>query len=144
MKIMVESANLPETEVIIRGDVTGDEISSLLKLLRIKNSEKLVLCKEEEQFIIAVRDIVYIETGGSRVLVHTHDNTYESKEKLYELRDQLSAHAFVQINKSTLVNIDCVKSIQAEFSGNFCIRLKQRKETLVVSRKYFKAFKESI
>jgi len=144
LKITVESANIPETEVIIRGDVTGEEITSLLRLLRNKTTGNLVLCKEEEQFIVNAQDIVYIETSGSRILVQTAQDTYESRDKLYELRDQLIPYGFAQINKSTLVNINCVKSIHAEFSGNYCIRLKARPETLIVSRKYFKEFKESI
>ena len=56
----------------------------------------------------------------------------------------LESHPFAQISKSAIVNIDFVRSIQAEFSGNYCIKLRDRKETLTVSRKYFKAFKERI
>jgi len=144
LKIIVESAAVPETEVIIRGDVTGEEITSLLRLLKYKSSGKLVLCKEDEQFIVAIQNIVFIETSGSRILVHTAQDTYECRDKLYELREQLRAYAFTQINKSMLVNINSVKSIHAEFSGNYCIRLRARPETLIVSRKYFKEFKESI
>lgn len=144
MKITIESANIPETEVIIRGDVTGSEIASVLRLLRSKSSSKLILCREDEQFIIDAQDVVYIETGSGKTLVYTGSETYESREKLYELQDQLAALGFTQINKSTLVNINCVKSIHAEFSGNYCIRLKARPEILIVSRKYFKEFKESI
>ena len=49
MKIKLESAELPETEVIIRGDVTSEEVVSLLQLLKKRNSGKLILYKEEEQ-----------------------------------------------------------------------------------------------
>lgn len=144
MKITIESANIPETEVVIRGDVTGEEIASLLRLLRSKGNDKLILCREDEQFIVSIRDIVFIETSGSRILVHTRQDSYESRDKLYELHEQLAPHGFAQINKSMLVNMDHVKSIHAEFSGNYCIRLKTRSETLIVSRKYFKEFKASI
>ena len=69
---------------------------------------------------------------------------YGSRKKLYELKEALSTEPFAQINKGTLVNIDFVKSVQAEFSGNYSLRLKSGKEILTISRKYFKEFKSKI
>lgn len=144
MKITLESAQLPETEVIIRGDITGDEVISLLQLLRSRSSGKIVAYREEEQFILDAAEIVYIETGGSSVHIHTAAESFESRQKLFELKEQLTAQGFAQISKSTLVNIAAVKSIQAEFSGNYRIKLKTRKEVLTVSRKYFREFRSRI
>ena len=126
MKITLESARLPEPEVIIRGDIGSSEVTALLQLLQRKNSSKLVLYKEEEQFIVPAGDIVFLETSGNKLLAYTQSDCYEAKLKLYE------------------VNIDHVKSIQAEFSGNYRIRLKSRKESLTISRKYFKDFRDRI
>lgn len=144
MKIKLESAELPETEVIIRGDVTSDEVVSLLQLLKKRNSGKLLLYREEEQYIVDANEIVFVEVNGNKVYAYTKLETYEAKQKLYELKELLSAQSFTQINKSVIVNINCVKSIQAEFSGNYRIKLKNRKESLTISRKYFKEFKDRI
>ena len=52
MKITLEPSP-QETEVIIRGDVTGKEVENLLKILSNCNtSSKLILFKEDEQVII--------------------------------------------------------------------------------------------
>lgn len=144
MKIRLESAELQETEVIIRGDVTSEEVVSLLQLLKKRNSGKLILYKEEEQYIVDADEIVFIEVSGSKVYAYTRLDTYEAKQKLYEIKDMLGGRSFAQINKSVIVNINCVKSIQAEFSGNYRIKLKNRKESLTISRKYFKEFKDCI
>lgn len=144
MKIKVESANLPETEVIIRGDVTSEEVVSLLHLLKKRSSGKLFLYKEEEQYIVDAAEIVFVEVSGNKVYAYTAQDTYEAKQKLYELKELLSAQSFAQINKSVIVNMNCVKSIQAEFSGNYRVKLKNRRETLTISRKYFKEFKDRI
>lgn len=144
LKIKLESAELPEAEVIIRGDVTSDEVVFLLQLLKKRNSGKLLLYKEEEQYIVDANEIVFVEVNGSKVYAYTKLETYEVKLKLYELKELLSAQSFAQINKSVIVNINCVKSIQAEFSGNYRIKLKNRKESLTISRKYFKEFKDRI
>lgn len=144
MKITLESVCLPETEVIIRGDIGSSEVSALLQLLQRKASDKIVLYREDEQFIIPTGDIVFLETSGNKLLAYTQSDCYEARQKLYEMRQLLPTHAFAQISKSTIVNIDHVKSIQAEFSGNYRIRLKSRKESLTISRKYFKDFKDCI
>lgn len=143
MNIKLESANLPETEVIIRGDVTSAEVISLLQFLN-KRSDKLMLFKEESQHIVDADEIVFIEVVDSKIYVHTAQDTYEAKEKLYEIKELVGTGSFAQISKSVIVNINCVKSIQAEFSGNYRIKLKCRKESLTISRKYFKEFKDRI
>ena len=144
MKIRLEPANLPEPEVIIRGDATSEEVVSLLQLLRKRNSGKLIVYKEEEQYIVDADEIVFLEVSGNRVYAHTAQDTYEVKQKLYEIKDMLCGRSFAQISKSVIVNINCVRSIQAEFSGNYRVKLKDRKESLIISRKYFKEFKERI
>lgn len=144
LKITLEPAQVRETEVIIRGDVASPEVAAILQMLGKKNSGKLLLYKEDEQFVANIRDIVFLETRENKVLAFTAGDTYETRLKLYELMELLESHPFAQISKSTIVNIDFVRSIQAEFSGNYCIKLRDRKETLTVSRKYFKAFKERI
>ena len=144
MKIKLESAELPETEVIIRGDVTSEEVVSLLQLLKKRNSGKLILYKEEEQYIMDADEVVYVEVSDNKVYAYTKQDTYEAKQKLYEIKELLGSRAFAQINKSVIVNINCVKSIQAEFSGNYRLKLKNRKESLTISRKYFKEFRDRI
>lgn len=144
MKIRLEPAELPETEVIIRGDATSEEVISLLQLLKKPGSSKLLLYKEEEQHIVDADEIVYIEVIDSKVYACTGQDTYEAKQKLYEIKELLGSRAFAQINKSVIVNINFVRSIQAEFSGNYRCKLKDRKESLTISRKYFKEFRDRI
>lgn len=144
MKIKLESAELLETEVIIRGDVTSEEVVSLLQLLKKRNSGKLILYKEEEQYIVDADEIVFVEVSDNKVYAYTKQDTYEAKQKLYEIKELLGGRSFAQINKSVIVNINSVKSIQAEFSGNYRLKLKNRKESLTISRKYFKEFRDRI
>ena len=144
MKITLESAALPETEIIIRGDVTSEEVVSLLQLLKKRTGGKVLLFKEEERYMVDPQDIVFVEVVDGKTYAYLKQDVYESKQKLYELNGLLSPRSFVQINKSVIVNINCVKSIQAEFSGNYRLKLKNRKESLTISRKYFKEFKDRI
>lgn len=144
MKITLESAALPETEVIIRGDITSDEVGSLLQLLKKRNNRKMILFKEEEQYLVDISEIVFLEVCDNKTYAYLMQDVYETRHKLYELKELLDSHFFVQINKSVIVNMNYIKSIQAEFSGNYRVKLKNRKESLTISRKYFKDFKKQI
>lgn len=146
MKVNFELANVTETEVLIRGDITSPEVAAIIEYVKglSGNTKKLMLFKEDEQFLFSPSEVVYIEAKGSKVQVVTTAGIFDSKKKLYELKELLISEPFAQINKGTLVNIDFVKSVQAEFSGNYSLKLKSGKEILTISRKYFKEFKSKI
>ncbi|MBQ8057470.1 MAG: LytTR family transcriptional regulator [Ruminococcus sp.] len=147
MKVTFESVSNAETEVIIKGEIGSPDVESLLEFIKSRNAgvtKKLVLYIEDEQFLVDPSEVVYVEVADNKVRAVTKDGSFESKKKLYELKEMLSNESFAQINKGTLVNIDFVKSVSAEFSGNYTLRLKTGKETLTISRKYFKEFKNKI
>ncbi len=147
MKVSFESASLSEAEVIIRGDITDEQVTALLEFVKTQNSggsKKLILFKEDEQFLVEPCEVVFVEVTGSKVEVVTENDRFDSKKKLYELKEALMNESFAQINKGTLVNIDFVKSVSAEFSGNYSLRLKNNVEILTISRKYFKEFKSKL
>lgn len=147
MKVTFESVLGIETEVIIKGDITNPQVTSLLEYIKnqsTSNTKKMMLYKEDEQFLITPDEIIYIEVTKSRVEAVTTSDRFDTKKKLYELKDMLANEPFVQINKGTLVNLDYVKSVAAEFSGNYTLKLKNSKETLTISRKFFKEFKDNL
>ena len=141
MKIHFEQVSDKELEIIVKGDIND---SSTIKILSILNSVsdfgKIILLRENESYIFDVNEVIYFETCLGKSYAYTADKKYEVKEKLYEFSNK----GFVQINKSTIVNINFVKSISAEFSGNYTARLKNSNKTLTISRKYFNDFKKFI
>ena len=144
MKISLEHADNSELEVVIKGDIGSEEAIKVITALNISAFGKLMLQGEDESFLFNATDIIYFVSEQGKTYAVTENGKYEVKEKLYTLSVSLKSKGFIQINKSTVVNIDFVKSISAEFSGNYTARLKGKKETLVISRKYFHSFKEFV
>ena len=144
MKISLEYADNSELEVIIKGDIGGEEAIKVISALNTSVFGKLILQGEDESFLFNATDIIYFVSERGKTYAVTVNGRYEVKEKLYVLSDSLKNKGFIQINKSTVVNINFVKSISAEFSGNYIARLKGKKETLIISRKYFHSFKEFV
>ena len=144
LKISLEHADNSELEVVIKGDISSEEAINVIAALNSSAFGKLMLQGEDESFLFNATDIIYFVSEQGKTYAVTESGKYEVKEKLYVLSDSLKYKGFIQINKSTVVNINFVKSISAEFSGNYNARLKDKKETLVISRKYFNSFKEFV
>ncbi len=144
MKISLEQADNSELEIVIKGDIGGEEAIKVISALDTSVFGKLMLQGEDESFLFNATDIIYFVSEQGKTYAVTENGKYEVKEKLYVLSDSLKNKGFIQINKSTVVNINFVKSISTEFSGNYTARLKSKNETLIISRKYFNSFKEFV
>lgn len=145
MKISLEYAENKEPEVIIRGDTNSEETMQILSALKqFYGFGKIMLKKQDENYLFNPKDIVYFESLNGKTYAETTNGKYETGQRLYELSESLKAKGFIQINKSTIVNINHVRAISAEFSGNYCARLIDSDETLIISRKYFNKFKEFV
>ena len=144
MKISLEHADNSELEIIIKGDISSEETINVIAALNSSVFGKIMLQGEDESFLFNAAEIIYFVSEQGKTYAVTENGRYEVKEKLYALSSSLKNKGFIQINKSTVVNINFVKSISAEFSGNYTARLKDKKETLIISRKYFSSFKEFV
>jgi two-component system LytT family response regulator len=66
---------------------------------------------------VATKDIDWIEAEGNYVRLHVGKREYEFRETLTELEERLSPADFLRIHRSTIVNIQRIKEIQAWFHG---------------------------
>jgi len=145
MKLIIEDENISVPEVVVKGRLDSTEVQEILRKLKsLSTLKKLEVSNEDETVFIDVKKIVYAEVSDDAVIVHTDSGVYNLKMRLYELKEKLDNDVFAQISKSTLLNVSFVKSIQAEFSGNYIVFLKNSKEKLIISRRYFKEFKEKV
>lgn len=63
---------------------------------------------------VLVRDILYFESSGRKVIVHTAKHEYEYYDKLSEVEKKVSDLRFVRIHKAYLVNMDNIEAFQYE------------------------------
>ncbi len=112
MKITINiDENVPETEIQINCNQLTDEIENIMATLRIINQQMLV-SKDDENHLLDVSRISYIETLERRTFVYTEHDIFESKLKLYEMEEKLCSLGFFRISKSCLVNLKYIKSIR--------------------------------
>lgn len=102
-----------------------------------------LICHQEENICRVPSDDIYlIETVKDRQMVHTGQEVYEVKKRLYELEHLLPPN-FVRISKSVIINIEKAEFYTPMMNGLMKVSMKN---SLVayISRKYLKEAKNRI
>jgi len=77
------------------------------------NQELVIKNNDNEKIFLPVKDIRWIDAAGDYMCVHTHIETHIVRITLKKLASQLDPKLFARIHKSTLVNVNAIKSIKA-------------------------------
>lgn len=145
MKVTLEYADNAEPEIIIRGDISSPQVKNIAELLSGKKSlQKMFFFKNEREYLFDIKEVTYFEADNNKTIAYIGEETYEVRHKLYELASIGRSKGFVRISKGVIVNVDFVKSVEAEFSGNYTAILRDSRTRLTISRKYVKDFKDYI
>jgi len=134
--------SIQETEIKISCNQLTYEVENLIATLRIMN-QQLMVVKDNENFLLDVNDISYIEAVDRRTFVYTEEEVYESKLKLYEMEEKLCQSGFIRISKSCLVRLKYVKSIKNDVERKLRLTMKNG-EQIIVSRQYADEMKKRL
>lgn len=97
---------------------------------------------KNERVILLIEDIVYIETYGHTVEVHTQNETYQAMDRLYKIVNQLDPDKFLRISNSVVISKSKVKQISTTLSMKFVLTMVNGKK-VDVTRSYYYIFKDS-
>lgn len=86
---------------------------------------------------------MFFETEGSTINVHTRDNIYRTKLKLYELEEMLPGN-FMRVSKQAILNINKIYAIDKNISASSLVHFKDTHKQVYVSRYYFKPLKNRL
>lgn len=144
MKVTLEHADMTEPEVIIRGDISSPQVKNIAELLNGQKSlQKMFFFKNEREYLFDIKEVFYFEADNNKTIAHIGKEEYEVRHKLYELEGIGRPKGFIRISKGVIVNINFIRSVEAELSGNYTAALKDETH-LIISRKYVKEFKKYI
>ncbi|MCZ2406349.1 MAG: LytTR family DNA-binding domain-containing protein [Burkholderiales bacterium] len=90
---------------------------------------------------VPVAEVLYFEAADKYVRVLTAGREYLIRTPLKELAAQLDAREFWQVHRGTLVRASAIASVTRDEAGRLHLGLRQRPETLAVSRLYAHLFK---
>jgi DNA-binding LytR/AlgR family response regulator len=92
--------------------------------------------------LIAVEDVCFFQATDKYTSVVTRYGEFLLRTPLKELVTQLDATRFWQVHRGTLVNVHQIKAAKRDLLGRFAITLRDRPETLAVSRSYAHLFRQ--
>lgn len=101
--------------------------------------ERLLIKKLGREFLIQTSDIEWIEASGNYANLHINDTVYPMRITMDKLEKLLPSN-FARIHRSTIVNLEQIREIQALDTGDYQVTLLNHKN-LTLSRRYRDGFK---
>ena len=103
---------------------------------------KLSCYKNGKIYKVKSDDIYFVVTTKNTLLIHTENDIYEYKNRLYEL-EKILPSKFIRISKSTILNLEKVLIYNPLLNGLMEVRL-INSEITYISRKYLKEVRSRI
>jgi DNA-binding LytR/AlgR family response regulator len=92
--------------------------------------------------MVAVEEICYFQSDDKYTTVMTRDAELLLRTSIKELIDQLDPADFWQVHRGTVVNVRQIVAAHHTALGKVTLSLRERKETLSVSRSYAHLFRQ--
>lgn len=107
-------------------------------------NEKLVIQDGRSPIaLVPFTDVFWVDAAGDYMCVHTRSDTYVIRARLKNLLNDTLPGEFVQIHKSTIVNLRHIQHLEALRNSEFNVQLANGK-MLKASRTYSKELKAKI
>lgn len=141
MKVRVDiSPEYKEPFAVIHTDKVTDEIQQMIDSLSASDAPITALWNEEDIIVLKPMEIYMVRVEDGDTIIYGEKKKYRSRKRLYELANQLGKQ-FMQISKTTLINLSYMDCIEPGFSGTLLLKLKNGSKDYV-SRKYLPEFKK--
>lgn len=122
-------------EIDDNADLVLSECNRFTNILSVKESNS------DEIVLLPVSDIVFIETFGRAVVVHTNDHIYHATDRLYKICSLLDPEQFIRISNSVVIAKDKVQRITPSLFMKFILTMSDG-TNVDVTRSYYYIFKE--
>lgn len=143
MKIQIECDNqTEEMQVIIRCRELNEQVRQIQQALSklADNSRRFVFYKGDTEYYLSLEDVLFFETDEKAIQVHTKNDIYQTRYKLYELEELLPGN-FMRVSKSAILNTHQVYSITKSISASSLVQFRNTHKQVYVSRMYYKPLK---
>lgn len=118
---------------------------SELELIERQGQTEYLNVKNEvgDRLKIRVDEIVFIESFGRNMDVHTEKEVYRASERMYILEKELAGRGFIRVSNSCIVARKKIKRIKPSITMKYVLEMTD--SSLVdVTRGYYYSFKEKI
>jgi two-component system, LytTR family, response regulator len=83
------------------------------------------LVRADRRFVlIKLKAIDRIETARNYVVLHHEGRSEILRETLHNIEQKLEGHDFFRVNRSVLINLDRLKSLEKDHQGGYQVHLR--------------------
>ena len=145
MKIQVDiDERYEEEKVIIQARTMSAEVARVIKAIEGRDASQYITgMGDGRSRLLMPEDIDCVYAQAAKVFVVKGDETYEVRQRLYELEEIFARFDFIKVNRSELVNIARIDYFESDLLGSLVIYLKCGRKSYV-SRRCVKAIKERL
>jgi two-component system LytT family response regulator len=131
-----ESERLKEILTEVAPDSIPDDMAADSDAHAANRYERVLNIKDRGQiFRVDVGDIERIDAAGDYMCIYTADQTLILRETMKDLEKRLDPRKFQRIHRSTIVNLDNIKSVKPHTNGE-CFLVLGSNTQVKVSRSY--------
>lgn len=128
--------------ILLEHGIEVDEAAELVLSESNAFAGTLMVRRKGERVLLPSNEIVYIESQGHTVEVHTLEETYQAGERLYQVLARLDEEKFLRISNSVIIAKSKVQRITPTLSMKFILTMADG-EKVDVTRSYYYIFKEA-
>ncbi|MBQ9543767.1 MAG: LytTR family transcriptional regulator [Clostridia bacterium] len=145
MKLKIEIDPERDEEIVIRAKEITPELKRLQDAVTkaLSGSDELVVRSGDAECFIPVGEIIFAETSGEKLWVHTAKDVFACPLRLREL-EELLPRSFVRASKSSIVNSSHVRSLSRSPTGVGEASFPGTGKKIFISRMYFKNLRDTI
>ena len=112
----------------------GETKSDLHKVKRSHTKNRLWASDDFGELFLETDKIRWIVREDRKTFAVTESDKYRLKENITELEEKLDPNQFIRINRSTLVNLECVLNYSFWENDKYILRMKNSDTEFVMSR----------
>ena len=91
---------------------------------RQHSPERIIVKSDGEIVCLKPNEIDWAESAGNYVCLHVGNVTHILRETITALENRLGARQFLRVHRSTLVNVDRIKTLKPSLYGDYSILLR--------------------
>ena len=95
---------------------------------------------QDNSSAIPVEEVIYFRADKANTTVVTNKGEHRVRIPLHELLAMLDPERFWQVHRSTVVNIDCIETVEREDQDHLVVKLKERDECITVANPFCQQF----
>lgn len=141
MKVRIkEQEDIKKVEVVVLCEKQNSFVNLLAK--KIEQIAFFINGKDEDKMErIPIHSIYYFESVDNKTYIYCKQKVYGCDMKLYELEEKLKGTMFQRITKSSILNLEKMKTVKGQINGRMLVVL-DNEEKLIVNRSYVSKIKE--